>query len=161
MRRLPLFLLVSTVTMAVVIGGYLLLPSTATGLLDPHNRTLVARGEALYLAHCAACHGSQLEGQPNWRGVDADGFLPAPPHDITGHTWHHPDRLLFNIVKLGTAKAANLKDYKTRMAAFENSLGDDDIIAVLSYIKSRWPEEMQTRFDKLNQAYELKDKAAK
>jgi hypothetical protein len=47
------------------------------------------------------------------------------------------------------------------MAAFENSLSDDDIIAVLSYIKSRWLEDMQTRHDKLKQAYELKDKAAK
>jgi mono/diheme cytochrome c family protein len=160
MRRLPLFLLVATTTMAAVIGGYLLLPSRATGLLDPHNRTLVARGEALYLAQCAACHGRKLEGQPNWRGTDADGYLPAPPHDETGHTWHHPDQLLFDIVKLGTAKAANLKDYETRMPAFENSLSDDEIIAVLSYIKSRWPEDMQGRHDKLNQAYKLKDKAA-
>lgn len=161
MKRLPLFLMVATTTMAAVIGGYLLLPSRAIGLLDPHNRTLIARGEALYLAHCAPCHGRQLEGQPNWRGVDADGYLPAPPHDKTGHTWHHPDQLLFNIVKLGTAKAGNLMDYKTRMAGFENSLSDDDIIAVLSYIKSRWPEDMQTRHDKLNQAYELKEKEAK
>lgn len=161
MKRRPLFLLVASTMMAAVIGGYLWLPSRAPALLDPRNRALAARGETVYLAQCAACHGRNLEGQPNWRGTDADGYLPAPPHDETGHTWHHPDQLLFNIVKLGTAKAANLKDYKTRMPAFENSLSDNDIIAVLSYIKSRWPEDMQSRHDKLNQAYELKDKVAK
>jgi mono/diheme cytochrome c family protein len=161
MKQLPLFLLVASIMMAAVIGGYLLLPSRATGVVDRLIRTLVAQGETIYLARCAACHGRQLEGQPNWRGTDADGYLPAPPHDETGHTWHHPDQLLFNVVKLGTARAANLKGYKSKMPAFKNSLSDDDIIAVLSYIKSRWPEDMQNRHDKLNHVYELKDKAAK
>jgi mono/diheme cytochrome c family protein len=161
MKRPPPFLLIAVTTMVAVIAGYLLLPSKANGLLDPDNGALVARGEAVYLGQCAACHGRNLEGQPNWRGADTDGYLPAPPHDETGHTWHHRDQLLFNIVKLGTAKGANLKDYKTRMPAFETVLSDDDIIAVLSYIKSRWPEDMQSRHDKLNQAYKLKDKEAK
>lgn len=160
MNRPALFLLIAGMTMAAVIGGYLLLPSNANRLLDPDDGALVARGQTIYLAQCAACHGRNLEGQPDWRGTDADGYLPAPPHDETGHTWHHPDQLLFNIVKLGTAKAASLKDYKTRMPAFEAVLSDDDIIAVLSYIKSRWPGNMRSRHDKLNQAYERKEKAA-
>lgn len=57
-------------------------------------------------------------------GRNPQGFLPAPPHDERGHTWHHPDRVLFEVTKLGVAKAANLKDYKTRMPVFEGILED-------------------------------------
>ena len=28
-------------------------------------------------------------------------MLPAPPHNETGHTWHHPDEMLFAITKYG------------------------------------------------------------
>ena len=51
----------------------------------------IAQGEDLYREYCAACHGADLEGQPDWRSAGPDGVLPAPPHDETGHTWHHPD----------------------------------------------------------------------
>lgn len=53
---------------------------------DVSNPPLVALGEVLYQQQCAACHGPDLEGQPNWRLRNDDGTLPAPPHDITGHT---------------------------------------------------------------------------
>jgi mono/diheme cytochrome c family protein len=114
---------------------------------------VVARGEAVYARNCASCHGNNLEGQPDWQTRDEDGFMPAPPHDASGHTWHHPDQLLFNITKLGVVKAANLKDYKTRMPAYDGVLSDDDIIAVLSFIKSRWPTDVQRRHDELNRVY--------
>jgi mono/diheme cytochrome c family protein len=126
----------------------------AVGLLDPDNPRLVALGEKVYSAHCASCHGRDLEGQPKWRTPDGEGFLPAPPHDESGHTWHHSDKTLFEVTKLGIAKAANLKDYKTRMPTFGSTLSDDEIVAVLSYIKSRWPEDIRRRHDKLNRASE-------
>jgi S-disulfanyl-L-cysteine oxidoreductase SoxD len=84
---------------------------------------LVRLGEGLYRDHCAACHGADLEGEtPDWQVRDEDGYLPGPPHDETGHTWHHPDQLLFDITKYGIAEAANLPDYPTRMPAFEGVL---------------------------------------
>ena len=43
----------------------------------------IVDGEENYQAHCASCHGVDLEGQPNWRTMKADGSLPAPPHDET------------------------------------------------------------------------------
>lgn len=130
-------------------------------LFDPNNASLVARGEAVYVENCASCHGRNLEGQPDWRGQDAEGFLPAPPHDESGHTWHHPDQLLFDITKRGVAEAANLDDYKTRMPAFGELLDDADIIAVLSYIKSQWLEDMRRRHDKLNRVYERRETPSK
>ncbi len=102
----------------------------------------LAEGRALYGAHCAACHGANLEGEPNWRTRRADGTLPAPPHDETGHTWHHPDSQLFDITKQGTAAFAPA-GYKTNMLGFADSLSDDQIRAVLDYIKSRWPEKIR------------------
>ncbi len=158
------FLVPAVVALAAAIavyGGFLLLHRTSAGLLEPNNGTVVARGGAVYAGSCASCHGRNLEGQPEWQTPDRDGFMPAPPHDESGHTWHHPDQLLFNITKLGLVKAANLKDYKTRMPAFEGVLSDDDIIAVLSFIKSRWPREVQMRHDELNRVYARSVQAAK
>ena len=59
------------------------------------------RGAALYAQHCASCHGARLEGQPDWQIAGADGVLPAPPHDETGHTWHHDDAMLTDYVRRG------------------------------------------------------------
>ncbi len=104
----------------------------------------LALGGALYGAHCAACHGAELEGEPNWRRRKPDGLLPAPPHDETGHTWHHPDGQLFEITKRGTAALVG-SDYQTAMGPFGEVLSDDEIRAVLAYIKSRWPENIRAR----------------
>ena len=104
----------------------------------------LAEGLALYGEHCAACHGAELEGEPNWRRRKPDGLLPAPPHDATGHTWHHPDRQLFEITKLGTAALIG-PSYQTAMGPFGEVLSDDEIWAVLAYIKSRWPDKIRTR----------------
>lgn len=120
--------------------------------LRPDDAALTAVGERVYAAHCAACHGTRLEGQPNWRERGPDGTLPAPPHDASGHTWHHPDELLFRITKQGVARAANLKDYVSAMPAYEGVLGDEEIVAVLSWIKAQWPEDIRARHDELNRS---------
>ncbi len=84
-----------------------------------------------------------------------DGRMPAPPHDDTGHTWHHSDALLIAITKFGTARAAGLSGYESDMPAFETDLTDEQIIAVLSYIKATWPDEIRKRHDALNTAIPL------
>jgi len=124
--------------------------ATEAGLLKPGDRQVTARGENIYAETCAACHGPGLAGEPNWRSPDKDGLMPAPPHDETGHTWHHSEKLLFELTKYGLARAAGLKDHKTRMPVYEGVLSDDDIIAVLSFIKSRWPEDIQRRHTEMS-----------
>ncbi|MEZ0308139.1 MAG: cytochrome c [Ramlibacter sp.] len=111
---------------------------------------VLAQGKKVYDAQCAACHGAQLQGQPNWRERDATGRLPAPPHDASGHTWHHSDEVLFNITKFGVAKSANLKDYNTAMPVYENVLTDAEIVAVLSFIKANWPPAIRQKHDEVN-----------
>jgi hypothetical protein len=92
-----------------------------------------------------------LKGQRDWQSGNADGTLKAPPHDETGHTWHHDDELLFRLTKFGTVKALDLKDFNSNMPAFEGTLNDADIVAVLSWIKAQWPKEIQERHDMMNE----------
>jgi mono/diheme cytochrome c family protein len=105
---------------------------------DAHDTAKVALGARVYAQQCAACHGAKLEGQPDWRKRLANGRLPAPPHDESGHTWHHPDRLLFGITKNGLVPPYAPKDYESDMPAFGGKLSDEEIWAVLAYIKSHW-----------------------
>ncbi len=117
----------------------------------------IALGQRIYRRDCATCHGDNLEGQKDWKTRSPEGLLPAPPHDASGHTWHHPDQMLFDMTKYGVQKFAG-PDYKSDMPAYVDVLTDAEIIAVLSYIKSRWPENIRKRHDGLNKQYEhLKD----
>jgi mono/diheme cytochrome c family protein len=105
---------------------------------------LAARGEKIYADNCAVCHGANREGQPNWRDPLPEGGLPAPPHDESGHTWHHPDPFLFLYVKEGGAPFMP-QGMKSNMPGLGQVLKDADILAVLSFIKSRWAPEIQMR----------------
>lgn len=96
-------------------------------------------GRVLYQQHCASCHGVRLEGQPEWQTPGPTGRLLAPPHDATGHTWHHSDRVLFDITKNGTAAVVG-GGYESDMRGFGPILSDNEIRAVLAFIKSSWPE---------------------
>ena len=120
--------------------------------LRPDDPAVVALGQRVYAAQCAACHGARLQGQPNWRERGLDGRLPAPLHDESGHTWHHPDDMLFRITKHGVAKAANLKDYVSAMPAYDGVISDAEIVAALSWIKAQWPADIRARHDALNRA---------
>lgn len=121
--------------------------------LRPADPEMLRLGARIYSQQCAVCHGAKGEGQPDWRDRGADGLLPAPPHDASGHTWHHPDALLFNITKHGLAKVINQADYRTAMPVYDGVLSDDEIVAVLSWIKAQWPPDVQQRHDKVNAQY--------
>lgn len=117
---------------AATLGFVLLSASSLAGMTQEMD------GRALYMEFCASCHGANLEGQPDWRQRLPNGRLPAPPHDETGHTWHHSDEQLFRIVKEGLAVFA--PGYETDMQAYAGILDDAQIEAILDYIKRTWPE---------------------
>jgi len=112
-------------------------PAGLTFLGAPVGAAQLAQGRQVYADHCASCHGANLEGQPNWRRRNADGRMPAPPHDASGHTWHHADRMLFTVTKLGVG--AVVPGYESDMPAFDGVLSDAEIAAALAFIKSTWP----------------------
>ncbi|WP_404384314.1 c-type cytochrome [Caenispirillum salinarum] len=138
----------------VVVGSALALSITAAvGLAvmtvqparpDASDPRLVSLGQKVYADYCASCHGVNLEGQPDWRTRDEDGRLPAPPHDDTGHTWHHPDEQLVGIVRDGLEPYAP-EGYQSDMPGFGDVLTREEILAVIAYIKSTWPDEIQAR----------------
>lgn len=109
---------------------------TAVPPLPTLNPEDVAQGETLYAQYCAKCHGANLEGAPDWKRQLPDGSLPPPPHDNSGHTWHHPDELLISITENGGDPA-----YNSKMPAFKDQLSREDIVAILEFIRSRWDRE--------------------
>ena len=107
----------------------------------PPPADLVTRGSAVYEANCAVCHGANGEGEPNWKVQNDDLTYPAPPHDETGHTWHHADELLFEIVRDGGSQLDS-STFRSRMPAWGEVLSDEEIQAVIIYLKTLWgPEE--------------------
>jgi mono/diheme cytochrome c family protein len=128
---------------ALAIAGSLLAAGCGDrGIPEGRSWEDVAQGEAIYRAECASCHGAKLEGQPDWRVRKPDGKLPAPPHDASGHTWHHPFEQLFAIVKFGMVPPNAPEAYVSDMPAYGQKLSDAQIIAVLAFIESRWPPEV-------------------
>ena len=127
-----LVLLAVAVIVAAVAAGWFVMS-------EVERRSRLALGERVYAEQCASCHGENLEGQPDWQTPLASGRLPAPPHDASGHTWHHSDEALFVITKGGMA--AVVPDYESDMPAFGEILSDAEITAILDFIKSTWPED--------------------
>ncbi len=140
-----------------LVYGYLQFQGTGQGpLIDAADSRLVAKGKTVYETYCASCHGIQLQGETeNWRDLKEDGTLPAPPHDETGHTWHHDDQLLFDYTKLGGA-ALVPEGFKSAMPGFGNILSDKEIRAALSFIKSTWPKDIQDKQTQRNQRAQKK-----
>ena len=123
--------------------------SNASINLNTTDNSIIENGKKIYAKNCASCHGVNLEGQKNWMSRLPDGLMPAPPHDQTGHTWHHPDRYLFMVTKYGIEEFIGEK-YPNNMPAYKDILSDKEIIAVLSYIKSTWPTKIKEIHNKIN-----------
>ncbi len=105
---------------------------------DAENSLLTTRGAHIYEHECGPCHGRHLQGQPFWQLVDQDTGRRAPALDQTGRAWRRSDEDLFHIVEFGRY-AERPEAYASHMPAFRGLLGDRDILAVLAYVKARWP----------------------
>lgn len=141
-------LLVGGLVMAVFAGRHY--AQTASNAAS--SAEVIEQGRQIYADQCAPCHGAQLEGQPDWKTPLPSGRLPAPPHDAGGHTWHHPDDILFRIVREGTAAIVG-GGYESDMPGFADLLSDAEIRAVLAYIKSTWPERERTYQENVSQPH--------
>lgn len=115
-----------------------------SGATPQADAETLALGQQVYETTCTACHGINGEGQNPQAPLrrDATGRFPAPPHNENGHTWHHDDDLLFQIVKEG---GMGDPDNFYPMPAFGDQLTDGQIEAVLAYIKTMWTDEQRQR----------------
>jgi mono/diheme cytochrome c family protein len=123
---------------------FLVSAATAVALADAADAE-VRDGRDLYVENCASCHGAELQGQPQWRSPDEDGLYPAPPHDETGHTWHHDDAMLTDTITRGGQAVLDDMNvpFTSGMPGFGSVLTDSEIEAILDYIKSTWPERIR------------------
>jgi mono/diheme cytochrome c family protein len=120
---------------------------------DPDDPEQVLIGQAIYGRDCARCHGDDLSGEFGWLKKENDVDLSeaevermlqnlgdvAPAHDSSGQTWRHDDNVLFSIIKDGPEVALLKKD--SRMPGFQDRLVDEEIWAVVAFLKSNWQED--------------------
>jgi mono/diheme cytochrome c family protein len=109
--------------------------------LDPAE---IALGQEVYVENCAECHGPNLEGETNWQQQNEDNSFRSPPHDASGHTWHHGDKVLIESIALGGARLPDNIGGFSDMPAYEDTLTEEEIAAVLTYIKSTWLEDIRS-----------------
>lgn len=117
-------------------------PADAGDRADATNVQLVARGKQLYMTRCASCHGSDLAGEQDWPQRRANGVMPTAPLDERGQTWQRDDEWIFTTIKHG-GQATAPDGATSYMPALGGGLTDEDIWAVISYIKSTWPRSIQ------------------
>ena len=101
------------------------------------SAVLAEAGMQTFTENCAECHGAAGQGHPDWQIANADGTLNPPPLNGEGHTWHHADGLLYRIVRNGGAIPSQ-PDFKSGMPAFGDNLTRQEIIDVLTYVKTLW-----------------------
>jgi mono/diheme cytochrome c family protein len=137
-------IVVALLLAVAITAAFLIWQSRQTPRLvaDSGSPGTVAAGRAVYAARCAACHGDRLQGQPGWRDELRAEHPPPPALDADGFAWHNPDRALVGIIRHGIVARG--------MPAFAGQVSDDDIWAVVAFMKSTWPEETRQHHDSLN-----------
>jgi mono/diheme cytochrome c family protein len=103
-------------------------------------------GRGLFETHCASCHGVAAVGDPNWRQRDVDGLYRPPPLNGTAHSWHHPLAVLYDQITRGSAPGVG------KMPPFKDVLARGEIVAIIAYFQSLWPDEIYQAWRRMDQA---------
>jgi mono/diheme cytochrome c family protein len=102
---------------------------TASGGAVTSNDAEAARGSALFLTNCAACH------QPNGRGL-AGVFPPLAGDPVVNRT--DPSEHLATILNGRQGSAIGGVTYASPMPAFKDILADEDIAAIANHERTSW-----------------------
>jgi len=108
------------------------------------NQGVVNYGAGLFQQNCAVCHGANAEGTADWKKTDANGNYPPPPLNGSAHAWHHSIPQLARTIKEGGIKLGGV------MPPFGDKLSDQDVLAVIAYFQSKWPDEIYTSWHNRN-----------
>lgn len=109
-----------------------------------YSTAQVRQGEALYARYCAECHGPAAQGAPDWRQPGPDGKYPPPPLNGTGHGWHHPLGMLRYVIRNGSPGGQG------NMPAWGGKLDEEEILAVIAWFQSRWPEQAYANWSRID-----------
>jgi mono/diheme cytochrome c family protein len=103
-------------------------------------------GKSLFDSHCSGCHGAAAVGNPAWRQRDANGLLPPPPLNGSAHAWHHPLTVLYRQIAEGSAPGVG------NMPAFRGNLSRGEILAIIAYFQSLWPDDIYVAWQRIDAA---------
>lgn len=102
-------------------------------------------GRQVFAENCAQCHGQYGQSiVEDWKKPNPDGTFPPPPLNGTAHTWHHPFKILMKTINEGGVSLGG------SMPAFEDSLTEEEKIAVIAYFQSLWDDKTYDRWVKMN-----------
>ncbi len=101
-----------------------------------YNQAVVDYAAPQFQHICAVCHGANAEGPREWKKLDENGNYPPPPLDGTAHAWHHSIPQLVRSIKEGGVKLGGV------MPAFGQKLTNQEVLAVIAYFQSKWPDEV-------------------
>ncbi len=123
----------------------------AVPTVDPDNEQLYL-AQQNYNKSCAHCHGWAGDGQPQVTIENAEklGYHTVPRHDSQGHTWQHPNQILFEVIKYGVQAPSNLYP----MSAFDDQLTDNEIFGIIDYIKQWWTDDQRRHQSELTTQFE-------
>jgi mono/diheme cytochrome c family protein len=139
MSRSQNLLLITCLALVAIISTYTYLAKQNSSNIW-YSPGQVSQGQILYLDHCAGCHGTQAQGAENWTQLDSNGNRPAPPLNGSGHAWHHSLADLTQTVTQG----------RGTMPAWKDTLTEEEIMAILASVQSRWPTTIYTAWSKAN-----------
>jgi len=111
-------------------------PVQAPAMQRSRDMAQIVRGGQLYQQNCAACHGTEGEGAPNWQQQGPDGKWPAPALNGTAHAWHHPMTVLKRVIKEGTQRLGG------NMPPWGDKLSEQEIDDIIAWFQSKWPDEL-------------------
>lgn len=120
----------------IVLVAIWLVPAASSASERWYSQQQAEAGEAVYRANCLSCHLEAGAGAENWWERDSEGKLPPPPLNGTAHTWHHDLVVLVKIVLDGGSR------FGGSMPGFSRQLSAQEIVAVIAYVQSLWPEEV-------------------
>jgi mono/diheme cytochrome c family protein len=127
-----------------VISILLLVSLNANAVDRWFNQGVVNYGSRLFQQNCASCHGADAEGSSDWKQADANGNYPPPPLDGSAHAWHHSIPGLVRTIKQGGIKLGGV------MPPFADKLSDQDVLAVIAYFQSKWPDKIYAGWHQRN-----------
>lgn len=137
-------------------------PAAAITLVAPNalptsqfTDPVLVLGEYQYNLVCAHCHGYEGQGQlaESIPQTEALGMHTVPAHNADSHVYQHPDQLLIRVIKEGVQNPLS----HFPMPAFEGALTDEQINAILAYIKTWWTDEQRAHQAEITRQWAERD----
>ena len=119
-------------------------PESSTGAESDsaHDRRFspesLLRGVRLYQELCAACHGPEAQGHPDWSNPKV---VAAPPLNGTGNAWKRSKQEMIAIIKKGANRHGTAV-----MPGWSGRLSESDIDDIINWYQALWPPDVYDRW---------------